>query len=390
MMRRILLLCMSIFFCLLSACHDQTSDQKKNTETIVTAKMQKPVERLYYSGSLKPITMNSILSPVAGRIAKVYFSYGQYVKKGQPLFAIDSSGLTQDFRKSIADYLQKKSAYQNSQEEFRGSTALYKAGVISRQEFISSRSKYRNDQLSYYQSQYAMEKILVKAGVDPRDIEELTLEDTGKINHILQKQFKHILVRSDADGIALFPIKSASHDENGGDDKQVESGSSVKQGQLLLMIGDLNGMSTEIHVNEVNVNRIHKGMSAVVTGSAFPGIRLKAFVDSVSSQAKNSQGSSSVSEFPVQIKIPAITKKERDIIHVGMSAKVELQIAPDPSILLPINAVYVKDGRSMVTIISKQGKRIKKPVIIGFTTPTQVSIASGVKPGDKVVVSEDA
>lgn len=388
MMGRVLLLCVFLLSSLLSACHDQSSDVKKKKETIVTAKIQKPVERLYYSGVLKPITMNSILSPVAGRVTKVYFSYGQFVKKGQALFAIDSSGLTQDFRKSIADYLQKKSAYENSQEEFRGSTALYKAGVISRQEFISSRSKFQNDQLSYYQSKLAMEKILHKAGVDPKSIEQLTLEDAAKISQILQRQFKHVLVESDADGIALFPIHSANHDNNSSDGKQVDLGAEVKQDQLLLTVGDLHGLSTEIHVNEINVNRIHKGMRAIVTGSAFPGIKLKAYVASVSSQAKGSQMNSALSEFPVLIKIPNLTEKQRKILHVGMSAKVALVIQPKSSILLPIDAVFVKNGRSMVTVLTKHGKRAV-PVIIGFTTPTQASIVSGIKPGDKVVMPED-
>lgn len=372
---------------ILAGCQDQSKPAAQKKERVVVAKLRTPVQRLYYSGVLEPITMRSILSPVAGRVAKINFTYGQPITEGQTLFQIDSTELAQDYRKSISDYLQKKSAYFNGSEDFRGSKALYNAGVISRQAYVTSRTQYRNNQLNYYQSQYAMEKILVKAGIDPRDIESLTLEDAGKVNKILQRQFKKISIPSTANGIALFPIHSQAGSSD--DDKKVELGASVKQGQLLLTVGDLSGLSLKIHVNEVNIGRFHKGMKAIVTGSAFPNIKLNAYVASVSSQAKEEQSNTALSEFPVLIKVPELTEAQRKQIRVGMTAKVAIVVNQQKMIMLPVAAVYTKNGLPMVTVI-KDGHHASVPVTIGFTTPTEVSIASGVKPGDKILVSEES
>lgn len=385
-MKRFFIMSLLFFVALLAACQDQSSDKTEKKAEIVVAKFQKPTQKLYYSGVLSPLTMESILSPVEGRITALNFNYGQFVSTGQELFSIDSRGLTQDYRKSIADYLQKKSAYTNSLEEFRGSKALYKAGVISREEFVNSRSQYRTNQLNYTQSRYAMEKILLKARIDPKEIEQLTIEDATKVSQLLRRQFKHIVIRSTANGIALFPIQSGGSSDNNA--KRLSLGDSVKQGQLLLTVGDLTGLSTYIQVNEMNINQIEQGMPAIVTVSAFPNMKFKGYVAAVSSQAKTGNQNDGLSEFPVLIKVPHITTKQQKVIRVGMTAKVVIMIQQQPTILLPINAVFEKGNESMVTVINRLGHRKSVPVVVGFTTPTKVSIVSGIKPGDRVVIPE--
>ena len=374
---------------LVMACQGRSTDTSPKKEKIITVKMQTPTQALYYNGVLAPLAMQSVLSPVEGRVAKINFSYGQFVKKGKLLLAIDSMSLTQDYRKSISNYLQKKSAYANSLEEFRGSNALYKAGVISRQEFINSQTQYRTNQLNYYQSRYGMEKILSKVDINSKDIEHLTINDASKINQLLQRQLKHIVVHSSADGIVLFPMDNGNSSEES-DSKQLELGSLVKQGQLLLTIGNLTGLSTQIHVNEVNIDQIHVGMSATIKISAFPKLVLKGYVAEVSSQAKSSSQNSGSAEFPISIKIPKITPAQRKKIRVGMTAKVTIVMHQQPTILLPIRAVYEKDGQSVVTIVNKFGRRKVTPVVVDFTMAKQVSVVKGLEAGDRVVVPQSS
>jgi len=69
-----------------------------------------------------------------------------------------------------------------------------------------------------------------------------------------------------------------------------------------------------------------------------------------------------------------------------MTSKIEIDIKKQPVIMVPIAAVFRKNGGAGVTIIDKSGKRRVVSVVTGFTTPTQVAIVSGVKDGDRVVV----
>lgn len=362
-------------------CQSERSSKKK--EQIVTAKTKRPVRSLFYSGDLMPLAMDSVLSPVAGHIKKMHFSYGQYVKKGALLLTIDSMTLTQNFQKSVTDYLQKKSALGDALRQFQASQALAKAGVISQQEFLTSQTQYRTADLDFYQSRFAMEKILVQAGVNPKEIETLTLGDTKAIRKLLQRRFKHIVVLANAEGIILFPISTEASTTKA---TLLSLGVAVKQEQLLLTIGDLRGFSTHIQVDETVVNTIKKGMPVTLTGSAFPNRVLKGHVATVSSQAKSNQLGQGLSEFPVLIQIPHLTTAERHTIKVGMSAKIRIAIRQPSMLMLPLNAVSQQKGKTVVTLVTKSGQHKVIPVKTGFTTETEVAIISGIKTGDRVLI----
>ena len=370
--------------CFLMGCQDkkkETTAQKK--ETIITAKIKTPTVPLYYSGVLQPLQMLPVVSPVAGNVIKRKFRYGTFVKKGQVLVVISSSELTQNFRKTITDYLTKKSTFETSLENFQGLEALFKAGVISKEAYLSGKNQYQTSQLSFFQAQFAMEKVLKRAGVDISNIERLTLGDKKEIIAILKRQFRHIDVKSPASGIALFPSKSSGSSDTA---KKLHVGGVVKEGQLLLTIGDLSGLSAEIQIAEVNVNHIKKNMKAIVTSSAFPGITLKGYIASVSSQANPSSDSSGSAMFVAKIDIPNLQAKYKKIIRVGMTAKVQINVKKAPVVMVPIAAVFQKDGAAAVTVVDSSGKRRTVGVVTSFTTPTEAAIASGIKAGDRVVV----
>ncbi len=74
---------------------------------IVVAKLETPVLKLYFSGVLDPIQTLPVVSPVAGNIVVMNFTYGDRVKNNQLLFEVTSSELASYYRKAINDYLQK-------------------------------------------------------------------------------------------------------------------------------------------------------------------------------------------------------------------------------------------------------------------------------------------
>ena len=374
------MLILSLF---LVACKaEKKKEQATSKERVIVAKLHVQEVPLFYSGTLNPIKIDLVLSPVQGHITEVKFAYGSFIENRQPVVVVNSTSLTQNFRKTITDYLEKKSAYAKSAESFQGTRALYRAGVISKESYLTGETSYQTSRLSYIQSQFAMEKILKLAGISVVGIEKLTLADTRQIVVYLKKQFSHIIVRSTGTGIALFPIKSAAGSEG---EKVLTVGTAVKQGQAILSIGDLTGLSTKIEVSQVNINRIHKKMSATVTSSAFPGVTLHGYVAAVSEQAKTSQNSGA-SVFTVLVKIPNLLKKYRRTIRVGMTAKIQINIKKPPVVMVPIAAVFQKGTGAAVTVVDPNGKRRVVSIVTSFTTATEVAIAQGIKPGEKIVV----
>ena len=365
----------------LSGCHGKTQPANK-AQQIVTVKKQANITHLYYDSTIEPLKTVSVITQVAGTVRSLNFKYGQMVHKGQLLMVLSSQKLATDYRNAVNSYLEKKNAYETSYQSFQGDQALHKAGVISKESFDQEQNTYETSILSFYQAKEALEKVLKLAHIDASTIEGLHLNDTKQVNKILQRNFNDLKVYATGTGVALFPPANTSGSSN----KELEVGSMVKQGQLLLSIGDMSGLSTTVKVSEININRVKAGQKAVLTGVAFPGVNLNGYVSAVASQAQNSQsGFSSLGMFQVAVVVPKITAAQRKKIHVGMSAKVDIEIKNSPRIMLPIGAVFEQKGKSMVKL--KQGdKTVAVPVLTGETTETSVTILQGLKSGDQVVI----
>lgn len=397
-MTNILLLTLSL---ILAACDkgDSKKNAKQPTQQIITVKKADSTTSLFYTGTLNPISTISVFSPVDGRVHKMHFQYGEEVKKNQLLFSIDSKKLVDSYREALSDYLTKKATYINGIKEYQGNIALHNAGVISDSAFLNDKNTYDTNLLSFIQSRYALEKILSQAGVNPTQIEALSLTDTKELNKILQRHFDNIEVVAPGDGVALFPIgdstsggsssDSASNSSAGVGTKLTE-GTNVNQDQLLLSIGDLSGLSAVLDVNEIDINRIVAGLPAEITGDGFPGVTLEGKVTEVSSQSDPSaqSGDSGLSMFTVLISVPHITAADQKVVRVGMTAKVQIQIKNPPQMLIPINAVRVQNNVAQVQVMIA-GKPVWQTVTTGATTMNSINILSGLKVGDQVVVPNE-
>lgn len=374
---------------LLTSCNSQTKKQKQKDEIIV-AKEQTPERKLFFSGILSPIDTTAVIAEIAGNITSMQFSYGERVKAGETLFVISSPQLANEYHKAVKDFLAKKEAYVNGKSSFAGTQALYDAGALSKDDYVTAKTQYDNNALDYLQSEYALQNVLRTANIDPKTIETLSLSDTKRVNLLLQRRFRQIEIKAPADGIALFPLKSdktAGSDDSSG---KLMVGSAIKQGQLLLSIGNLSGLKATFQASEEDIDRLHKDMAVLVTGSAFPGDVLHGFISSVSAQASEGGGgmNGGSGTYAIDVKIPKVDPKTMNKIRVGMSAKFEIVIKSSSQIMLPIQAVSHQGSTAQVTLLNADGKKSVVPVITGETTPTDIVIISGVKVGDKIVVPE--
>ena len=385
-MRKKIMFCFifsSVF--LLTSCDHHSKKNDTSKTNIVVATLTKPTEKLYYTGVLSPLTTVPVVSSVDGNLVSRDFTYGESIHKGQQLFVIQSEQLSDSYRKSVSAYLQKKQAYVLQKSNFKGSDALYKAGIISKNQYLSDKSQYENSALDYFQTEYDLKKVLHTAGVDFEKIESLSLSDTAKINHVLQTHFHHIVLYAPDSGVALFPTEK---DSDGHTAQQLHPGDAIKENQLLLSIGDLSGLSATFDVTEMDVDKLKPGMKAYITSSAFPNVSLNGVVTAVSSQANVGSSQDSISEFSVRVQIPQVSKAAMKVIRVGMTAKFEIQKQRHPAIFLPIQAVITEQGKSSVMILDQQNKPKKVMVKTGDTTLKDVEITSGVKPGDKIIVGQ--
>lgn len=356
------------------------------TPPAMTAKEQTVKSQLFFSGEIAPLNVINIISPIDGTVSKLGFHYGQVIHKGQFLAEINSSKSENTYRDALTDYLKSKDTYINSRATYNSQQELYKDGLISRNDFESSRSQLENNQLGYRQAVYSLSNSINNITDNPveqknilNSLINLSLGDKS-VDKALSLQFSKLTLRSESSGIALFPDK----DSGSGSGTTVHQGGDIKAGAVLVAIGNLSGVSVDISANEIDINKIIPGQKVMVTGVAFPKEKLHGYVDTVGSQAKADMSGSGLPVFPVKVIVPNLTEAQQHIIHVGMTAEVTLDISAPKQIMIPIGAVTQTNQGNFVTII-RQGKKQTVSVITGQTTLTQIAIMHGLEPGDTIV-----
>ncbi len=382
-MKSLILIVMCFF---LVSCGQQDNKSTEHGEKRIVTVQKKPnIDRFFYNGEIKPLKVESIISPEEGRVIAINFHYGQAVKVKQPIVTISSEKLQTTFHDAITSYLKAKDTYLNNTTSFEGAKELYRDQIISRQEFTNEKSQFENSQLGFLDAKFKLEKVIEMIPGVNSSIANLTLKDLPEVTKLFKKQFENVQLHSTHSGIVLYPVKTASTTEEG--DKEIVVGSEVKKGQVLVSIGDMQGISVEFEVNEAEINRIRAGLNAVVTSSAIEDMKLEGKIKAVGVQAKRSGSSSEAAMFPVRVEVENISPDVLKKIRVGMSAKVEVDIVGEPVLMVPLKAITSKDGKQFVqTYDPKTNKTENRPVQTGRTTLQDVIIKEGLKDGEQVVV----
>lgn len=367
-----------LFSLLVAACHSSEHKKGDGQQEIFTVTERSTQKNLYFSGYIKPFSVIDVTCPVAGTVAKKYFVYGQAVQKNDPLLEINSSKYAADYQQALVQYLKAKDEYFNEKSKFIGTEDLWKNKLISKNEFQSEESKLAGSFLSYLQARSNLQDLLGR-NID----EQLSIKDTEAVRKTLSQLSTVMKITAPANGIILYPSKRS---EGGDEDSNIEIGGEIKAGQTLLTIGDLSSISVDISVGEIDIDKIKKGQAVTISGISLPKA-LKGQVYAVGAQAKISGSSGGLPSFSIKIIAPNPSNTKNKPIRVGMSAKVTIEIPSPPRILIPIKAVYEKNGVMLVKVFNPKTKTIKETVIkAGETTLNEVEIKSGLTKGDQIVI----
>lgn len=359
------------------------ADVKTDATKTVTVQTKAFSTVLYFNGIIKPLKITNVVAPVDAAIVKMSFEFGQKVTKGQALVELNSNKLEQDYDSALTGYLKAKEDYNTTVAKYKATETLWNLKIIPQDELVSARSSLNTSHISYLQATYALEAQIKKTPTISEDVKKLRLSDFKKVDKALTMHYNNLEVYANASGVALPPPKSSGG--SSGQSSEIDVGSNVKLGQLITKIGDLDGVSVDISVNEIDINKIQLKQKVFITGVAYPGITLTGYVDSIDSQASTDSGASGgLPTFAVKVVVPKLTADAEKVIRMGMTAKVELQISQPQKIILPITAVYKKDNKFFVNVLVN-GKAEPRAVTTAQTTIKHVEITSGLTNGDKVI-----
>lgn len=364
---------------LLESCnrHEQG---KTNTANLYEVKSQPLHKSLHFTGVIQPLKESTLISPLEAVVDTMHIHYGQMIKKDEVVFTLNSNELQKQYNDTLTEYLKAKDSYALAQAKFTGTDDLWKSGLISKNNYLSEKSSLDTSHVNLIQAKKKLNEML--AHLDESNsshLSNLNLSDTEKLKQILTSSHNKIHLRAPSNGVMLYPPKS-----NEDKSSRITTGSLIKSGQVLAIVGDISGISVEIDVPEIDIDKIHTGMKAIVTGVAFGKHQLQGTLVALNAQASNS-GNGVLPSFTAIVEVKSLDEEVRSWIKVGMSAAIELSIDDKNQLLIPISAVKREQGKSVVKVQLAQGSIEKRVITTGPAQADSVVVDSGLKVGEKVV-----
>jgi multidrug efflux pump subunit AcrA (membrane-fusion protein) len=145
-------------------------------------------------------------------------------------------------------------------------------------------------------------------------------------------------------------------------------------------IVNTNTLTMTVPFSESDISEIKVGQSATVTLDALTGIELAAKVTAISPTATESDD---VVSYDVTLTIDQTDSKVRP----GMSASASVIIDQADGVTVPNEAVTGTGSTGTVTLL-ENGKHVSQQVIVGLRGTLRTEIASGLKSGQQLIVTE--
>lgn len=349
----------------------------KNQQQTYEVKPESVHKTLVFSGTIQPLRETTLTTPMNAVVEAMKFHYGQQVKKGDVVFVLNSSELQKHYNDTLTEYLKAKDNYGIAQAKFTGTQDLWDSGLLSKNNFLSEKSSLATARVSLMQATAKLTEMIGNMD-DAQALSKLSIAEFDKVRQALTGQHNLIRIKAPNDGVLLYPPKSSNDNST-----KLNVGSTLKSGQVVALVGDLTGVSIEIDIPEVDIDKIHTGMRAKVTGIALGKQVLEGTLVAVNAQASAS-GGSALPSFSAVVEVKALNELQRSWVKVGMSASIEIAIDSSDQLLIPIAALQQEKGQSLVNLKDKDGNLKRRVVTTGPAQADKVVIASGLRPGDVV------
>ncbi len=234
---------------------------------------------------------------------------------------------------------------------------------------------------------YAEEGEVVKKGqklfsLDLEDInkdiekQQLTLQQAELDLKSKISQLENLLVYSPIDGTII------EQNVREGDLIRPSTSSSSSSDPAAVIVNYAK-MQVVLPVDELDINNVEIGMPVKITAEAVPD---QVFEGQVEKIAEQGQSQNNVSTFDV-----TITTDKVDELKAGMTVDVEMVVASKQDVLiLPITAIQYRNNKSYVMLASNGGETSSSDMVeveTGISNDEYVEIVSGVKQGDRVLLS---
>ncbi len=311
------------------------------------------------TGEISPSNLVSVGAEASGQIKKLYVKLGQQVKKGDLIAEIDSTNQinTLNTEKSKLETYQAKLvsaeiALSSAEKKYKRELALWKEQATSKEDLESAQ-----DSLAAAKANVAELKAAIKQ---------------SKISiNTAESELGHTRITATMDGtVVAIPV---------------EEGQSVNAAQstpTIIQLANLETMFNKMQIAEGDITKVKAGQDISFTIlSVDPGLTTM----SLGSYTSSTDTTSNAIYYYARALVPNNDGK----LSIGMTTQNTIEINGVKNVLLvPTLTVKKHNGKSFVSVLGADNKAVEREVTVGLKDSMNTEIKSGLKEGEKVIVSE--
>jgi HlyD family secretion protein len=324
---------------------------------LVTVEKGSITEKALAVGQIQPRQKFSIKSKISGIVKRCMVNVGDRVKAGDPLLEIAPDPTPQELTDVDRQLDSTRASLDRAKAEFERSQQLAKDGVLPASDLDVKREAFE------------LAKVAVAKAEQQRDLTRNGRITTATVN-------MESIIRAPAAGTVL------SRTVNPGD--PVVPLTSYQPGTELAAIADMSDLIFKGTVDEIDVGKLHAGMTARIKVGALPTDVVTGKVARIAPQAQQKEGATL---FDVEIELEPTTNIT---LRAGYSANADLIIREVKDVpTIPERVVIFEDGgkKTFVELPGANPKDAPKKtaVKLGVSDGLNTQVVEGLTVGAKVV-----
>ena len=306
----------------------------------VTVALQPVPQSSEYVATIKSRRSATMQPQVDGRLTGIQVRSGDHVKAGQTLMKIDPQHQVATVESARATERQKKAFYDYNTSEIERQRKLFEAGVTSRDVYEQAQQAFGNTKADY--------------------------ESAVELRKTQEEQLAYYTIRAPFEGVV--------------GDIPVHVGDYVAPATVLTTVDENKDLEAYIYVPTERAGQVRLGLDVELMDDSGKLLD-KTKIDFLSPQVESTlQG--------ILVKAPVQASPE--LLRNAQMIKARVIWSTTPMAVIPVLAVTRQGGQSFVFVAQGQGGHFtarQTSVTLGDTVGNSYSVTSGLKAGDRVVVS---
>lgn len=266
----------------------------------------------------------AIVSETQGKVVRVLAEVGEYKAAGAPIIQIDD-----EIKKANLNVAQVN--YEKAKKDLERYETLNKEKTVSDAQYETIRQVYQ-----VAESQYI----------------------------IARRQYNDTQIKTPIAGVVTA--------------RNVDVGTMVQEKMVVANVVDISKLKVKLNVAESDVFRLKVGDKVEVTTDVYPGVTFEGRLATISDKGDEAH------TYPVEISLP--NRKEHPL-KAGMFGRVSfVSLSQSEALMIPREAIIGSVKKPEVFVV-ENGVAIKRPIIAGAESGTNVQLLSGLKENETIVVN---